>query len=248
MTAPAEAPGGRMARTLRALALRPGALTRAALDGRAADFVGPGTLLAVFAAGFFLITWMQQRHPAGPSPDVAALCTSEGTGESPLGALIGGSAGAGTLAGETPDEARTLNFAEDALCHPQRYARAFAVAVPLGFLLLIPLSALLMQAAFRREMPGFAGNWRFALEAHAALFLLLTVLGLISLAGSFLLGFLASVAGLFYASWHLVSGAERAYRVSARTATWRTTVVGIPYAMVLAAVVAGLMWALLVRA
>lgn len=246
MTGAPDAGKGRVADSLRALALRPGALTRAALDGRGADLVSPGTLLTLFAALFFVLTWVQQRHPAAPSADVAALCSDRAAAGSPLGALVGGEVGAngGTSAGAT----RALGFAEDVLCHPQRYTRAFAVAVPVGFLLLMPLSAALMLVAFGRQLPGFGANWGFAVEEHAALFLLLTALSLIALLGSLVVAFLASVAGLFYASWHLVAGVERVYRVSVRTATWRTTLVGIPYAVVLALVVAGLMWALLVRA
>jgi len=232
--------------TLRALLQRPGTITRAILDGRPAEYVGPGRLLLGFAAAFFLLTALQLRSTPAQSPDVAAACSGSGV-TSDLGVLLGAAQAPGVTANASPAAATVLRVASDALCNPRKFTRAFGLAIPVAFLLLMPLSAALMQVAFRTQLPGFAGNWLYALEAHAALFALLTALALVSLTGSTLLGVLASLAGLVYASWNLVAGVQRAYRVSARAAAWKTTAVGVVYALVLTIVSALLGWAQLAR-
>jgi hypothetical protein len=153
--------------------------------------------------------------------------------------------GAGSDFQLSPLAARVLNLAGRAMCDPARYTRAFAFAIPIAFLILIPLFAVLMQVAFRKQIPGFSGNWTYAVESHAALFLLLTALALESFLGSFALDFLCSVGGLVYASWNLVVGVRVAYGVSTRAARWKTTLVGVGYALGLVAVAGTVMWALL---
>ena len=238
--------GPALGATLLALLGHPGAITRAILDGRPARYVGPGRLLLGFAAAFFLLTGLQLRGTPAQSPEVAAACSDSG-GTSDLGALLGAAGAPGVTANASPGAATALRIASDALCNPRKYTRAFGLAIPVAFLLLMPLSAVLMQVAFRTQMPGFAGNWLYGLEAHAALFALLTALALVSFTGSTLLGVLASLAGLVYASWNLVAGVQGAYRVSARVAAWKTTAVGVVYALVLTVVSVLLVWAQLAR-
>jgi hypothetical protein len=229
-----EAPRGPWSATLHDLALRPGAITRAVLDGQGGEYLPLGRLLVILVAVFFALTLLQPRAAGGPSAEVAAACGGAG-GSTDLGLLLG-AAGAPEATANAPIAAGVLHFAGEVLCDPQRFTRAFSLAIPLGFLLLMPLSAGLMQLAFRKDMPGFAANWAYGLEAHAALFLLLIVLVVVSLVGPGWLSFLASVAGLFYASWNVLAGVERAYRVSGRTAAWRTTGVGVVYAVALTVV------------
>lgn len=232
--------------TLRALVRRPGAITRAILDGQAERYVAPGRLLLGFAAAFFLLTALQFRGASAQSPEVTAACANGG-GTSDLGALLDAAAAPDVAANAPPGATAALRISADALCNPDKYTRAFGLAIPVAFLLLMPLSAALMQMAFRKQMPGFAGNWLFGLEAHAALFALLTVLALVSFTGSTLLGVAASLAGLVYASWNLVAGVQRAYRVSARAAAWKTTAVGVGYALALTVVAVLLVWLQLAR-
>ncbi|MDE3215512.1 MAG: DUF3667 domain-containing protein [Gemmatimonadota bacterium] len=233
-----------MTDTLRALIVRPGALTRARLDGRRAPYVAVEWLLLAFAAIYLGLVFVQTRGPSGPPPDVASLCASsdgQGAGLAGLAGPAGGDlqASAGT--------ARLLDLAGRALCDPAPFTRAFAFAIPVAFLLLIPLFAWLMQRAFRAQMPDFHGNWIFALESHAALFALLTALALESFAGSVLLGVLCSVAGVFYLSWNLVAGVRTAYGVTTRAAKWKTTLVGVGYAVCLVVAVGAIAWAMLAR-
>lgn len=232
--------------TLRVLLRHPGAITRAILDGQPARYVGPGRLLLGFATAFFLLTAWQLRSAPAPSPEVAAACADSG-GTSDLGALLGAAQTPAIAGNASPAAALVLRTASDALCNPRQYTRAFGLAIPVAFLLLMPLSAGLMQIAFRAQLPGFAGNWLYGLEVHAALFALLTALALVSLTGSTLLGVLASLAGLVYASWNLVAGVQCAYRVSAGVAAWKTTAVGVVYALVLTIVAVLLVWAQLAR-
>lgn len=232
--------------TLRALIGQPGAITRAILDGQSTRYVGPGRLLFGFATAFFLLTALQLRGTQAPSPDVAAACAGSG-GTSALEALLGAAQAPGAIASASPGAATALRIASDALCNPRQYTRAFGLAIPVALLLLMPLSAGLMQIAFRTQVPGFAGNWLYGLEVHAALFALLTSLALVSVTGSTLLGVLASLAGLVYASWNLVAGVQCAYRVSARVAAWKTTAVGVVYALALTVVSVLLVWAQLAR-
>ncbi|HEU4989147.1 MAG: hypothetical protein KGL93_12420 [Gemmatimonadota bacterium] len=245
MSAGDTARQGRATRTLRAVVREPGTVTRAVLDGRGTEYLSLGRLLTVCVAVFFALTWVQQRRPAVPSPDVAAACDGSGSDTSALGALLG--AAGGNVQGASPAASAALGIAHQLLCDPARFTRAFTLAAPVAFLLLIPLSAWLMQLAFRRQMPTFAANWTYGLEAHAALFLLLAVLAAIGLLGSSLLGFLASIAGLVYASWNVVAGVQRAYGVSRGVAARRTTAVGVVYALALTAVTSLVMWGLLSR-
>jgi hypothetical protein len=219
------------ANTLRDLAFRPGTITRAHLDGRGGAYLPLGRLLVLFAAAFFGLT-MAQQSGGGSSPETTASCAQRASAD--LGALMGPDAGAGAAGGASVAGLRHL--AGEVLCNPQRFTRAVSLAGPIAFLLLLPLSAGLMQLAFRKEMPRFADNWTYGLEAHAALFLLLLALFVLSLPGVPLVGLLASVAGLFYATWNVLAGVERAYRVSARVAAWRTTAVGVVYAAALTVV------------
>lgn len=236
----------RVRTTLRALVRTPGEITRATLDGQGTAYITPGRLLLAFVVGFFALTALQLRATPSVSPEVASACV-DANNPSDLGALLGAAGSPEVTAGASPTAVAILRMAGDALCNPQRYTRAFSIAIPVAFLLLMPLSALLMQVAFRRQMPDFHGNWVYGLEAHAGLFALLMALAAIALVGSTILGVLASLGGLVYASWNLVAGVQRAYGVSARTAALKTTVVGVVYALVLTVVSALLVWLLLAR-
>ncbi len=239
MTAAARGP---WSATLRDLAVRPGAITRAVLDGRGQRYLPLGRLLIVLATLFFLLTLVQQRGGEAP-PRAVSACTEGAAAD--LGALLGPAPAAGARGAESIAGLR--HFVGELWCEPRRFTRAASLAVPVAFLLLMPLSAGLMRMAFRREMPKFRDNWTYGLEAHAALFLLLLVLLLLSLPEVPLLGFAASVAGLFYATWNVLAGVELAYGVSPRVAVWRTTAVGMVYAVVLTVVATLLFLALFGR-
>jgi hypothetical protein len=241
---PAPEPAGGVASTLHALIFGPGTLTRARLDGQTTPYVPMEWLLLFFAAAYLVLVFVQTRGAAGPSPEVASLCAQSGGQGTDLSSLLGGAGGDVQV---SPGAARTLSLVGRALCDPAPFTRAFAFSIPIAFLLLIPLFAWLMQLAFRRQMPGFHGNWIYAVESHAALFALLTALALESFVGSFLLGFLCSVAGIVYLSWNLVAGVRVAYGVSTGAAKWRTTVVGVGYAVCLVITVGALMWGMLAR-
>lgn len=248
MTAPASAPApgstGGVAGTLHALILRPGTLTRARLEGRTTPYVPMEWLLLVFAAAYLALVFVQTRGASAPSPEVASLCASSGGQGADLTSLLGGTGGDVQL---SPGAARALSLAGRALCDPAPFTRAFAFSIPIAFLVLIPLFAWLMQLAFRKQMPRFHDNWIYAVESHAALFALLTALALESFLRSYLLGFLCSVAGIVYLSWNLVAGVRVAYGVGASAARWKTTVVGVAYAVCLVVAVGAIMWALLAR-
>ncbi len=231
--------------TLRDLTLRPGAITRAVLDGQGGGYLPLGRLLVVLAAVFFLITLVQQGRRHEPTPDTVAACAN-GQVTSDLGLLLG-TGGAPEASASGSAVAGLEHFAGEALCDPERFTRAVSLAVPIAFLLLLPLSAGLMQLAFRKQMPRFRDHWLYGLEAHAALFLLLIALLVVSLPGAGLLSFVASVAGLFYATWNVLDGVERVYRVSPGVAAWRTTAVGIVYAVALTVIATVLFLALFGR-
>ncbi len=240
--------GERVAATLRTLVFHPGSLTREELAGHRAGHLPLGWLLAVLAGAFFALTSIQQRRSATPSADAAAACSGSPGDASGLSALLDVGAAPGTTAQLSHTAVRALAQAERVLCDPAPFTRALAFAFPVALLLLMPLSAGLMQIAFRPQMPSLRANWVYGLEVHAALFLLLSALALISFLGSFLLGVVASVGGLVYTSWNLVHGVQTAYGVSARAAVWKTTAVGVVYALVLMFTVAAVLWALLSRA
>jgi len=235
-------PDGRLKETLRALVVRPGSLTRAVREGTGSRYFPLGGLLLAFAAVYLALVFVQTRGASGPPDDIAGLCTDGGGQGADLQTLIGAAGASGDNVQVSPSATRVLNFASHSLCDPAPMMRAFAFAIPIAFLLLIPVFAWLMQLAFRAQMPGFNGNWIYAVESHAALFLLLTALAVESFLGSFVLGFLCSVGGLVYTSWNLTAGVQLAYGVSARAARWKTTLVGVIYAVCLVIAVGLLMW------
>lgn len=215
------------------------------LDGQGGEYVPLGRLLAGLVAVFFLITLIQQARRRQPPPDAIAACTTGGLG-SDLNLLLDAAGASDGSASGTP-AAALGQFARDVLCDPRRFTNAMSLAVPIAVLLLVPLSAVLMQFAFREQMPRFRDNWLYGLEAHAALFLLLIALLVASLPGIGLLGFLASVAGLVYATWNVWAGVERAYGVGRGVAARRTIAVGVGYAVALAVVATALVLGLFGR-
>ncbi len=220
--------------TLRDLILRPGTITRAVLDGQGGGYLPLGRLLVVLVALFFALTLVQQGRAHEPTPDAVAACT-KGRANAEISGLMG-AAGAPDASAAGSTVAGLEHLAGELLCDPQRFTRAVSLALPIAILLLLPLSAGLMLLAFRTQMPHFRDNWRYGLEAHAALFLLLIALLVVTLPGWGPLSFLASVGGLFYATWNVLAGVERAYRVSSGVAVWRTTAVGVVYAVALTVV------------
>ncbi|HVB30097.1 MAG TPA: hypothetical protein VNE60_01070 [Gemmatimonadaceae bacterium] len=244
----AEAAGRpRLVATLRALVAHPGALTRSRLDGRSQRYVPLTTLLVSCAAAFFVLTTVLSHRPTNDAAAKSCATAPGGDGglDSALGPLLGLAADQPAAAPASPAEFWLLHAVEQLLCDPQRFTYALGLAVPIAFLVLIPAFAGLMHLAFRRELPGYAGHWTYAVESHAALFLVLSALAVVSALGSSFLSFFASLGGLVYTTWNLHAGVQTTYRVTSRTATWRTTLVGVAYALLLVAAVGVTLWILL---
>lgn len=230
---------GKLVRTLRDLAVRPGVVTEARLEGTDNPYLPTGWVLVAAVVLFLALTLARQPQRSSPSPALEQAC-ADWVMDSPVGSAL--RAAASPEGGAPPlvagASALTLRF----ICDPAPVTRAFNLAVPVAFVLLMPLSALLMWVAFRRSAPRFAQHWAYGLEAHATLFGLMIVLAVIGLLGSTLLNIAASLAGLWYLTWNLMAGVQRTCHVARRTALGRTTLVGVVYALALAVVSVGLVW------
>lgn len=249
MSAAEPAGRSRVVATVRALVAHPGALTRARLDGRTQPYVPLTTVLLACAAAFFVLTMAMSHRPPGGNATTACAAAPGGAGglDAELVPVLGLASDQSAAAPPSPVERWLLQAVEQLLCDPRRFTHALGLAVPIAFLVLIPVFAGLMQLAFRRQLPGYAGHWTYAVESHAALFFLLAALAVVSALGSSVLSFFASLGGLVYTTWNLHVGVQTVYGVKSRTAAWRTTLVGVAYALLLVAVVGVVMWMLLSR-
>jgi hypothetical protein len=204
---------GKFARTLKLLIVRPGALTRDAIEGRRARYISPVRLYLMCSVLYFLVAAFAPTlaETAGASLDVGVGVGSS-TNESPEEAALGRAVANG-LANVTPAD-RALVEAQLAELPPsvQPMMRAMAEdydglmrrayeSMPRVLFALIPGLALILAIFHRRR--HFPEHLYFALHFEAFIFATLCLSTLVAYARS---GFATSAAQVLAGVWILVYG------------------------------------------
>lgn len=176
----------KLPRTLRALFLQPGLLTREYLDGRRARYVRPLQLYLVAAALLFLGSWFKTAAEEGlsaawrgPQPAVAARDTAaqERSGASPT-------ARRQSCVGENRTFECLVKYArgqaERAGSEYERSTQlAFIDLLSRAMFLLLPLFSFLLFLLYLRQRRHYLEHLIFALHLHAFAFVVLGVLALL---------------------------------------------------------------------
>ena len=146
----------RLWRSLYPLLLRPGYLTCEYLQGRRASYIPPVRLFLVFSLGYFLLYSFDFLSPY-VQPEVEEV---------------------------TQPQAAPLSAAEQINARIEAFGRTRFRAEVLGrlptmVLLLLPFAAGLLQLFYRGPAHPYLGHLVFCLHAHAALFLVMSVMHLV---------------------------------------------------------------------
>jgi len=169
---------GKIATTLRLLLFRPGFLTTEYLAGRRARYVRPLRLYLTATVVFFLAFSLGSRDVEARAGEPTTI----------LGIRIGetvvsddGTDGAaGLTVGGDPGDGDTERAIEDRMARFERQAKAEQIRtvadalqrhVAKAFFVLVPLSALLLHAAYWRRGMAYAEHLIFAIHVHAFGFL-----------------------------------------------------------------------------
>lgn len=208
----------KVGRTLPRLFLRPGAMTRAWLEGRRASHTSPVKLYLVFSFLFFLAGALRPEGSrvvsGGPEERVEV-------DDATLADLrASGALGAGVAT--RLEEMRRLTPAE----LNQRFGGALAENVPKAMFALVPALALFLRLAYRRSGVYFAEHLVFALHAHAVAFAL-------ALPGAALGHPRAQGIGFGLATLHAVLALRRAYGGTWWGTLWRAALAGWLYLLAL---------------
>ena len=174
---------GRIARTLRLLMRRPGALTVEALEGRRARYVSPVRLYLVASVVYFVcaaaIPNIRTPPPAVIPGSGVNIVVDESGDSTPL----------------SPEErARALTdierapwwlraFLRPVVVDPAGFRSRFVQTLPRVLFALVPVFAGIVALFYRRR--GFVQHLVFAVHLHAAIFITLAVRELSQLTGSF---------------------------------------------------------------
>lgn len=173
---------GRIARSLRLLMLRPGALTLEALEGRRARYVSPVRLYLVASVVYFFCA---AAIPNLRTPPPAVI---PGSG---VNIVVDGSGDSTPLSPEERQRAlKDLDrspwwlqaFLRPVVADPAGFKARFLQTVPRVLFALVPVFAAIVALFYRRR--GFVQHLVFAVHLHAAVFITLAVRELSQLTGS----------------------------------------------------------------
>lgn len=190
----------RLARTLAPLLLRPGAVTRAYLDGRRARFTSPVKLYLLASFLFFLV---QALAPGAPR---VAVMGADATPERSVGVAVDGLE---ELRGAGPWGARVADRLEALVREPpqavrRRVSAGLAENVPRAMFFLVPVMAVLLRLLHLRGPVYLAEHLVFAIHAHVVAFVLLVPGAALGSAG-------AQAAGFAAACVHVLLAMRRVY-------------------------------------
>jgi hypothetical protein len=199
----------RLVRTVRPLLFRPGLVTRDYLLGRRVTHVPPLRAYLISALIFFgLFSIFPNRTR------VEIFTTGEKTGAT-------GSRMSFEFPAHSPiNDARYQQLVARAKANPDDFARAAAAAVPRVFFLFLPIFALLLKL-FYRGRGYFLEHLVFSLYYHAFVFVVFSLMFLMSRTDPWLPGFVRALAGTALLVW-LVAYLPLALRRVYGGSNWRT--------------------------
>lgn len=243
---------GRLATTLRLLVVRPGRLTTEYLAGRRARYVRPLRLYLTTSVLFFVAFAVGSRgvEPrAGETTTVLGIHIGEPTvSDDGTPPAAPDAPGGGLTVGGDPEDTRVERAVEDRMARFAAQSQVEQVRtvvaalqrhVPKAFFVLVPLSALLLNALYWRRGKTYAEHLIFALHVHAFGFLVAAPAVLLPSATG---GIEDAVAGLWLVGYAFVA-LRRTYGGSRLATAARLVVLGPVYmtavVMALLAVVFG---------
>jgi hypothetical protein len=182
----------RLVRTIRPLVLRPGLVARDYLAGRRVAHVPPLRAYLISALIFFgLFSIFPNRV------QVEVLTTDEANSDSP------GSRFTFEFPAHMPiNDARYQQLVARAKANPDDFARAAGGAVPRIFFLFLPIFAGLLKLFYRRQ-GYYLDHLVFSLYYHAFVFLLFSLLFLMSRTDQWLPGFVRMIISAGLLAWLL---------------------------------------------
>ena len=233
---------GRIARTVRMLVQRPGALTVETLEGRRARYLSPVRLYLIASLAYFLCA---AAVPNLRTPDAAVMPGSN------INIQMDGSGRVTGLSDENRDQAlKQLDRApwwaqrlmRPVLLDPQQFRSRFLQTLPRVLFALVPVFAAIVALFYRQRR--ITQHLIFAVHLHAIVFMILTVRELSQLFGSFIvLGIFDAAAALAIIGYGLLAF-RRVYRESWPRVVGKGIAITVLYSIAgVAALVVALLWA-----
>lgn len=211
----------RLVRTLHPLLFRPGLVTRDYLLGRRVTHVPPLRAYLISALIFFgLFSLFPNRAR------VEVFTTEETKSEG------GGSRLSFELPAHMPiNDAWYQRMVARAKANPDDFARAVGAAVPRIFFLFLPIFAALVKLFYRRQ-GYYLDHLVFSLYYHAFVFVVFSMLFLLSRTGGWLPGFVRGVIGVGLLVWlltYLPLALRRVYGGSNSKTFFKLAGLGVTY-------------------
>jgi hypothetical protein len=229
---------GKTLHSLRTLVLRPGRLTVDFLAGRRARWLLPLRLYLICSLGYFVLISAIESLPDGAADQPRPTVTVTVSGKTVYREQL------------TPEQRAELKKSffsrlvgperlERALEHPSRLSQAFWGAMPKTMFLLLPLLALLVNLAYRRQVPRYPPHLYFALHVHALAFLVLSASSLIELVPWRWMQVWPKLAGYVFIAGYTVAALRAVYGGSRRATVARALAIGAVYLVCFALVAGG---------
>ena len=214
----------RLVRTLRPLLFRPGLVTRDYLTGRRVTHVPPLRAYLISALIFFGL------FSIFPSRAQVEIFTTEEA--KPVGT---GSRMSFELPAHSPiNDARYQQLVARAKANPDDFARAAGAAVPRVFFLFLPIFAGLLELFYRRQ-GYYLDHLVFSLYYHAFVFLVFSLMFLMSRTGPWLPGFVRAIVATGLLVWlvaYLPLALRRVYGGSKARTFFKLVGLGVTYFIV----------------
>ena len=236
---------GRIARTVRMLLSRPGALTVEMLEGRRARYISPVRLYLVASVAYFLCA---AAVPNVRAPDAAVM---PGSG---VNIKIDGSGRVSGLSAENRAQALedlrrapwwVQTILRPVLLDPEGFRSRFLRTLPRVLFALVPVFAAMLALLYRGRR--FTQHLIFAVHLHAAVFLTLTVRELSQLTRSaVVLGVFDAAAAVAIAGYGLLAF-RRVYRESWLHVVVKSASLAVLYSVAgIVALIVTMVWATVV--
>jgi hypothetical protein len=228
---------GKVPATLKTLFLKPGQLTIDFLAGRRARWLTPLRVYLICSVAFFGGRLVLNEIGIRTTRDMAQVSFDRRTTTGPLTAEERAAIEEGPL-GRIFGADRLERAAND----PKRLNHAFDAALPRAMFVLLPLFALLTNAAWRKARPGYPAHLYAALHIHAAAFGSMLIFSMaVGFIPSDAVGLIVFAVWLAYVVWYGLTALRRVFGDSWPLTLLKGAVVGLVYWACFSAVALGLL-------
>jgi hypothetical protein len=212
---------GKIFRTLKVLITQPGQLTKDLVEGHRARFVTPLRLYLTFSIlFFFLFTTL----PGGATSAFNVTATNDSKDGWTL------TSGPATKAEKAPVDPVTRG----------EIASRFVTGLPRAVFVVMPVSALLTMAFYRRRQPFYVAHLYYAVHVHAFAFLVGSIVLLLSRGGR-IVEMLAAPVFLSIYVYHFLA-LRRLFGESWPRTLWKGTAITMMYTVLVISTMGALFW------